>query len=425
MFKYSNGLTKLASGVFIIFLVTEFWLPSVYFFNLPLRSYILVFSSFIYCLYVFADKENKSILLDRKLLVIYTFFILFFIFGFINNVVFKRNLFFYLIRSLKFILQPLLIFFATYLFLSLTNKDRFIKVLLILVSISCLVAFFQYLNIDFFWRLREILGKDHNPVIRRLFLEKTRAFGLAQFYVPLAYQILCVYSLIFYFASFNKNKYLCLIIFTVLVIGIYSSATRSALIGVIVSLCYLFITQKSMRGIILKFYIITLILSIIFSLFINPSKMRIFRLDESALHRIPLFLFYSRKMLGYSKSTPPAPTGSDSCSNYEFINYAKSMGMHFDEVAEVSPHNQFLNTFFLYGHLGAILLLLYYLYLWKICSKKNILFGKVAILVCAVNSFFHNAGPFFGDYIWWHICALIIYFAITAHTENNSLIDKR
>ncbi len=414
-------VTLFAPALFLVFLVCEFWLPSVYVKDIPLRSYVLALSFLSYFLFIFRGDYAETLKKKPFLLTCLVFFLLTF-FRFINYFLGHYNFGSYVFHSLRYIVQPFFVFFTTYLFIA-AYKTRFFKLLLFFACVSSAIAFLQYLNIDLFWKLRYLLGKDPDAFVWSMLSEKSRAVGLAQYWVPLGYQIVTVFPLIFYFVVRNKKNHNWLVVFLLLLLGIFSIGTRSALLAIIIGLVYMYLVRKDMRKIILHCFAAILAIAILFMALFFCCKTslypRILHIDSSVMLRMPLFSFYFKKAIRKSERQlrqQPGKASEQASEHHEVVRYIQSKGVDICYSSEISPHNQVLNTFFFYGIAGPVILLFFYIYLWLICGKK-LFFARVGIGSCFINSFFHNAGPFFGDYVWWHLCAIIVYFS--AHGFND------
>jgi len=303
------------------------------------------------------------------------------------------------------------------------GERRFSFLFLILISVSSLIAFLQYLDIGMFWRIHEMLGKDPNLYVHALILSRERPVGLAQYFIPLSYQLTAALSISFYHMSRENSNSNTAIksIFIILTLGILSSGTRSAILAVTIGLILLAIMDIKIKKI--HAYLVIFLLTIISFVCISSiwhKNNRVFTIDSSIRFRIPLYVYYSEKITG--KNVVSRNKSSErAVSRDSFSNFAKHFNVNIDKKAEISPHNQIINTIVLYGFGGGILLILYYLYLLKLGLKTNLSFVAPALVMNFTHSFFHNAGPFFGDYIWWHVCAVIVFLVVNKDKKANKL----
>ena len=95
-----------------------------------------------------------------------------------------------------------------------------------------------------------------------------------------------------------------------------------------------------------------------------------------------------------------------------------------EEVLAQTPHNQFLVVLVYYGYPGLVLLAAFYLLIGRslLATARHYLSSRDTeslVLVAAVagslagyglNSLFHNAGPFVGD--WFHFVIVGLVFSI-------------
>ncbi len=419
---YRHWMTLTSLFIFIAFIIVEFLFSDLYIDRVPVRSYLLSISFCAYLLLVFRYTYLRELLTERAFLIIFTMFIIFSLLALLSYLCNNEGIVRYLTYFIKFLAQPFMIFFITYVFFVIYGHRLLLKFFIIILSVSAIVAVLQYFNIDLFCSLRFKLGLSPRSVIREVLLSRHRAVGLALYYIPLAYQLICFYPFIFYFISLNKknaNKWVA--VFTIFFLGIFTSGTRSAFLGLILGVCFVYLTQRRIRkwaafslASILLFSIV--FIGIDFSRYNSPP--RIFRSDDSLFLKPRLlysFVYTISKNILKKDTISAIKEESIGKPLRQQIKIQDAQRYH-----DPSSHNQFINTFLTYGIFGLIALFFYYLYIWRLCNR-GLFFCKAGIISYIILSFFHNAGPFYGDYIWWHVCAFVVYSAVAAQRGGYSL----
>lgn len=305
-----------------------------------------------------------------------------------------------------------------YSILFLTNNHRKLQYLswslIAWVTISATVGIGQYFVGGFFIKLWSITG---GLLSKEAELENGRNIaGLAYFSVPFGYQLSTVLPLVFSFLISGHIKYrkVLLVIFIILFIALFLSGVRSAILGTIIGLG---VVMKSLgrKGAMKCAFLIVLfgVLSYVFwGFYLNP---RFITINEfSTLTRIPLFI--TALMVGF---THPMGTGRErymetAASFYELVSDLPGA----IAVFEHTSHNQFLNMLAYYGWPGLLLLIMFYILLFRLllltkvktidnnflnAMRIGLLGGFAAYFI---NSLFHNAGPFIGDPFNWYFIGL-------------------
>jgi len=138
---------------------------------------------------------------------------------------------------LKRIIIPIMTIFAVRGVVKSTRQaNRALVIVAIIVSISCVVAVFQAMDIDFFWDLRMMLDTPSRE-IRQQISDKMRAVGLAYYVVPLSYQISAIFPFVIYLACISRARKK-IIIFAIgicIVLGAMAAKSLSSSLAIVVS----------------------------------------------------------------------------------------------------------------------------------------------------------------------------------------------
>lgn len=388
-------------------------------------NYILAFLIYL-CILILVKKQKIKInKYSQRILIIFILFIfLTIIVNWINGIPFNSTL-----LNTGSLISVLLLGFCTMFFIK-SEKQLiiFLYCLIGFMSISALVGIGQFLNIDFFWKLREIIAMTPEHISSQQILYRSNILGLALYSIPFGYQLTSIAPLNFgvlinkRHKSFFKRINLSLTFvfcFSALLFTLNRSAILGGIIGVLV---IIFMNYSSMR---LRKLISLIIIFIFLLLILNMLT------DNIVVNR---FLFSKIKtgMLPRELSVLRAidvvfshPFGIGR-GNPSYMNYLENSGIFFggyigeySGVKIISPHNQFINIFLYYGFLGLFLLVLFYYYIFKglfylyrnnnafIRGVTTGLIGSFSAYI--INSMFHNDGPFLGDPLNWYFVGVVMF----------------
>ncbi|MFX0134718.1 MAG: O-antigen ligase family protein, partial [Candidatus Hodarchaeota archaeon] len=285
----------------------------------------------------------------------------------------------YLLLNAIILFSTLLVGFCTMYFIKNEKQFKtFIYYLIGFMSISAFVAIMQFIGVDFFWRLRELLGID--PNIEPGILERTRVPGLALYSIPLGYQLASVVPFIFGILNIKKEKrpfkFYLLVTFVICLLALISIKGRSAILaGIIGMIVIVFLSFTKRKLIALIFLLIILVLTF----YIFHSKFAIYRFtfkDISTPLRISAFIISGKIFINN-----PIGIGINWTEYYyqyssefkelsyifaeKFTPYQTSELQLYLENHQMSPHNHFINILLYYGIFGLLLLILFYKYIFK------------------------------------------------------------
>ncbi|HDN74013.1 MAG TPA: hypothetical protein ENG16_03195 [Archaeoglobus sp.] len=309
------------------------------------------------------------------------------------------------------ILLGMFISFCIWFFITDIKGLKFLVYgLIIVIAISAAIGIGQYFVGEPFIRLWKMTG---------CVLHKERELrlgyiaGLAGFSVAFAYELCISVPLVFGLTLTRQYKKKFGVIFLILLLALLLTQTRSAIIGALVGMAV--VTRFSLARGRLKTTLLILslgtIVYLLFGIYVNPRMMAFTK--GSAIKRLPLFL--TATLTGFAH---PLGVGRES--------YLEVASGFFEEVEELpgadvvlkaAPHNQFLNMLAFYGFPGLVLLLIFYVLLFRLLrpiknyapflkgAQVGLLGGFIAYLV---NSLFHNNGPFIGDIINWYFIGVAL-----------------
>lgn len=266
-----------------------------------------------------------------------------------------------------------------------------------------------------------------------------RIAGLTGYSVPLSYQLGSITPFAIAILVFNKRKLsfgkrlVLMIIILVLLTALALTGIRSSLLGVFIGSVIVillgFKQRRWGRSIIFVSIIVGLLLYSILGYVYMPGRF-IELEDISAKSRFPMQITSIKYSIAH-----PLGTGiyNPSISNIPSFVRGKRIT---ETVLNTTPHNQFLNVLVYYGFPGLFLLLAFYLFIYQSLRKQWEYIYKEEVnelkWICAglmgaftsyiINSMFHNAGPFVGDYFHWYFVGLL--FVVGRIAMKTKLVKK-
>jgi len=299
-------------------------------------------------------------------------------------------------------------YFVLYLALLRTNNEETAKWIRQLVNafisavlLSNIVAIGQYLNLDFFWEMRDFSISDYSSVVNASILERHRPVGLSSNSVELGYHTIMAVS----FLAFKTKNKLNAACFIFLVLGQIACENRSSIATILIFVIFFWNSRWSM---LIKPVFITLLLIII--LYFGAERLS--NVDSALISKI--FLIYFGLIYLVQN-----PFGSG-LTMVDFINFRKEYDFTLisnnyliaDELSRYTPHNQVLTTMLIYGVLGLFSLIYVHIYAYKnakIYKGKHINYVRsfnLMITLYFINSMVHNAGIFVMDPVIWYFIPL-------------------
>jgi|GEM_PF-4607125 len=361
---------------------------------------------------------------------------------------------------LEFLKLSVTLLFALSLGFTLNTKRRIIVSLsffTITIFISSIVGAFQFLQLDNFWRLRELLPID--PEIAYQIASRYRITGLAAYNIPFTYQLVIATPLTLSLLFCIRKKHffwIFLSIFLVLMFGLFASLSRSAvaasLIGV--SLTYLQIVgvKKFLK---ILFVSIVMMVAVVGTLTMstrNPfERLTITGGDINTFARLP-----AAKLALEIGITKPFGVSQEYIDYYRYLQRSNYLATFYDSIEKnmaqrvadiptfldytdglpITPHNQFLNMLVYYGIPGFLIITLFYFlpmggnivlrrgtnnaWIYSISAGIN---GSLMSYI--LHSSLHNNGPFFDDPLSWYLVGLSLalynYSAAKPNGKSNDL----
>lgn len=295
------------------------------------------------------------------------------------------------------------------------------------IGVTALVAVMQFLEIDWGWRLREILGSFQGEVMsENTSLINHRPMGLSYSPIHLATQLCLAFAVYTATCSGMTSRkperpleMRMIVAALVLIFVAVVCATRSPILGAVLFLCAFMASRSGILPILLIGATGVLLYFAgpeILNLF-RDAQPRVARLDDdSAMGRISLYTFglllLRDNPVGYGFGFVP----SEHWMTYWHQLYTLQSA---DDIQSKELHNYILNMLCTYG-IGIVLLLPW---IWRLLSHS----WRYAIffLPYAVHILFHNSGPFWNDTLIWFVIGIISSSADTVAQDMSEGIPSR
>ena len=306
-----------------------------------------------------------------------------------------------------------------YVFTLVRNeKDMvfFENTIIYIASLSMLVAIFQFFNFDFAWEMRKFINfnDDLNDPITNQLIERNRPGGLAYYAITYSYQMLILASI--FIAKYFENPTFKNTIWAIFgVFGLFVCLTRSSMLGLIIAVVAFIV----FRNFSLKRLLIAIVLIVILGIgFVIQETRDISSVNNLVryylfLSGIDVFMDFIISGVGgqnYIEYT------SKYMENYNAPTWSVNQGVH----------NAFLTVLIKHGVFMLIpIFYLYYIYfrnirLLKFVDFRSYAFFYVYMISYTFHSFFHNAGMFSKDQLFWIIFA---YMLAVKHIHKNKLYN--
>lgn len=341
--------------------------------------------------YVFYNIEKNLIYL----------FIFFFLISLNSYLAFPPN---NIIKSLfQDVIIILLIFCYVFSFIR-SEKDIsfFIKTIIYVGSFSMLVAIFQFFQFDFAWEMRRFFDTS-DPVVNQQLIDQIKPSGLAFYSITYSYHTIILASILFS----RFSNYLSINNFILFLFGFFAvfvSSSESAIFGFILAmLVFIFFNALRIYTRFLMVFTFSALLILILFIYADAGPNSVFYdMNRIYLYKAGLFAFKENFLLGLGESDINQIT-------FQYLKYTDISNW----VKHLSIHNSFLLAFIKKGIFMLIpFLLLFYVYyknlmLLKVENKYLYTFFYVYLISYCFHSFFHNAGMFNRDQVFWIIFAFL------------------
>jgi hypothetical protein len=306
-------------------------------------------------------------------------------------------------EALRQILQPFMLLVATYMMCLIVGVKRTVMVLLAVTALAGIFAVFQYLGIGFAWQIREIIGDiQYETIQNREFIRgRSRPMGLGYTPIELSYLLVSCYIsiLILYYTKAISPRFFFASLILILACTV-ANQTRSALLGILVSEVFRFLSQGGLRR-----YLVVILAAVAANIAMNIIEMGDNRFtsfqDQSAMGRQVLYLFGVRLFvdnpLGLGWGFHP--------SDYAWLYWEHLTEFGKPQIVfRLELHNAFLNYLLVYGLMG----LAPVVFLALARPKTALLFALVFVSYF-VHCLLHNKGFFYTGLMVWIPVAIFLY----------------
>jgi len=308
---------------------------------------------------------------------------------------------------IKTLFQDVLVIFSIfyYVFSFIRNEKDisfFIKTIIYVGSFSMLVAIFQFFQFDFAWEMRRFF-ETTDAIVNQQLIDQIKPAGLAFYSITYSYHTIILASILFsrFINYLSINNF---ILFLFGFFAVFVSSSESAIFGFILAML-IFIFFNALRiytRFLIVFTISALLILILFIYVYSGRDFVFYDMNRIYLFKAGLFAFKENFLLGLGGSDINEITFLY-LENADISNWVKNL----------SIHNSFLLAFIKKGIFMLIpFLLLFYVYfknlmLLKVENKYLYTFFYVYLISYCFHSFFHNAGMFNKDQLFWIIFAFL------------------
>jgi O-antigen ligase len=356
--------------------------------------------------------KNKFVI-SRKMIPPILLVLLFIFWVLFRSLIDAGDLYFWSFWVLKRIITPgLLSVLILYLVRSEKEIVRFLGFLFLFITIGAVLGILQYLFKDsIFWIPREALGLPSS--IAYQILGRVRITGLSSYVIPLSYSLLTVIPILvaMCFAHFKdvNSKFLIFSSLSIsalcLVLTFIKSGIGGAFLGSVLVIILLVKSGSLKKQTLIFLFVIFASICLLFA-FNGEISRRVFSLGQTSYERIPIWFSAARILVdnpmgvGYSY-------GEEAESVFSEVSSYSGSGV----VLVQFPHNIILGTASILGLPALVIIILFYVYIFKGLLKvykyeggnlQIIAIGMIgSFFAYIVNAFFHNNSPFFGDSLNW------------------------
>lgn len=366
---------------------------------LPLRTVLLigVFSGLV----VFHHRQFQYFLRQHAYVVVLFAFMA--ALGIAQAIAWNQGLGDTLREALRQIVQPFMLLVSTYMMCLIVGVRRTAMVLFAITALAGIFALFQYMDLGFAWRIRELISTIQYETAQNLdFIRlRDRAMGLGYTPIELSYLLVsCYISLLILYYTRQISPRLFFIALAVILVCTIANQTRSALLGILLSEALRFLSQGGLR----RYLLVILAAAIGYIAFsiieLGDNRLTSFE-DQSAMGRQVLYLFGVRLFLDN-------PLGMG--WGFHPADYAWLYWEHLTEfgkpqiVFRLELHNAFLNYILVYGVMGLAPIL----FLVIARPKTAVLFSLIFVSYL-VHCLLHNKGFFYTGLMVWIPVAFFLH----------------
>lgn len=345
-------------------------------------------------------KESNQNIFERGDIFLFSTLLLSIFFFFLKLGVLQSS--FYWNDFAKLFLRAFIIPLATFSYISsyISNKNSIYLLrnfFIFLLLITTIVAIFQYFKIYFAWHMRLALNTDElstDPRMESLFIYRDHPMGLAYYSITYSYQMLIGIAAIFSCLIAKKTKHI-FIYSTILWLGLVLTFSKSAITGIFIS----FLTVK--KNILSKKKNVIFLFAIIASIILYLLLSSAFTLSNILATRF----YHLRVGLKVILDNPYGIGVTD------YAIFSSPIFQQFIipglDIQQENVHNAYLFPIIKFGWIAILPIIILIFLVVKRIKKVKVsslvfwYFFMIYFTSYAFHIFFHNAGPFSGDHMFW------------------------
>lgn len=314
-------------------------------------------------------------------------------------------------EALRQVLQPFMLLVATYMMCLTVGAKRTVLVMLAVTVLAGGFAVLQYLGIDFAWRIREIIGAiQYETFQNREFIQgRSRPMGLGYTPIELSYLLVsCYIALLILHYTKSISPRLFFASLAVILVCTVANQTRSALLGILVSEVFRFLSKGGLRRYLLVIFVGAVGYIAMSVVEMGDNRLTSFE-DQSAMGRQVLYLFGVRLFI----DNPLGLGWGFHPSDYAWLYWEHLTEFGKPQIVfRLELHNAFLNYLLVYGVMGLAPIL----FLIVARPKTALLFALVFVSYL-IHCLLHNKGFFHTSLMVW------IPVAVFLHERDRGLLN--
>ena len=308
----------------------------------------------------------------------------------------------------KLLLMPLVVIITfSILIKHIIEFEKIKKILTIFLSIDAIIAIFQFFEFDFAWKIRALLqtfSSDNDARVMHAINTHEHPLGLAYQSITFSYHMILFFALTFSNWIEDKKNINYQIYFIIASIGLFMSFSMSAIGGVFISYV-LFIYRRNLipnKILIINFLLagLLILLALLIKREFNfvSAHSRIFHLYAGINVFIDNYIF---GLQGNEYTTLARPY-------LDRFSYVPSY------VYNEAVHNSYLMAMLKLGCLSIFLIFFLFYSILKLCQVVEFISSKGCYMYSLyfpayfTTSFFHNAGPYTGDQLFWVVVGFLV-----------------
>jgi len=285
--------------------------------------------------------------------------------------------------------------------------EKIKKFMLIFLIIDAVMAILQFFEFDFAWDIRSMLQSfslDQDIRVMHAIKSHDHPIGLAYQSITFSYHMLLLFALSFSNLIEDKKNIWNQACFVISAIGLFISFSMSTIGGVVFSVIFLLLRKNKIPDFkLIIFYVLGCLILLLILLYKRDFNFvsaisRFFHLYAGFNVFLDNYI-YGMQGIDYTKLSTPYLEKLNDVPNY---------------VLYEAVHNSYMLAMLKLGFLVIVLIFFLFFLIAKLCKTVELGFSNGRYLYSIyfpayfITSFFHNAGAYTGDQLFWIVVGLLI-----------------